>query len=811
VRLLGRTEDRALIGALLGVVLLYCLTPVYSENLFWHMRNGEDILDSGTIRTVDTLTWTMTGRTWLQQEWLAEVAFASAWRLAGPLGLTVLKMLVVTGSAALAALAAARRGGRGAAIVLVAVLWFSVTQARWFERPHIFTGLFFSLYLFLLSGRPRPLWKDLLLFVPLQVIWVNTHAGFVMGPFLLAAPLLDIAAAGNWKRFAGRLALPVAALAACGIHPNGFASLSYLPGFISQPLFRDSIREWWSPFDPRYGTARTAFTLVALGALSMIAMVRRRKTGARLSEAALIAVLLASSLFAARNIELLALASIVVLPRLVGRVAWPVPAVLLAVAAAIPPLFGLPREFGPPRRFGPGMAWGIYPVGLADFVEQNSLYGRPFNTNEISGYLQYRFGERLPLYMDGRCLLYPQRFYAEYLLLAQSPDSTDAAGQLAVVRSRGFETAFFDWPRQRGSVANMLAELPDWTPVYWDSLTIAYASIPYLESTNSDSLAFEIVDPLSPEELLERPVYEVPARLLPEMRRASRMDAAGDIAALTGFCLALRSGDGQAAEEFRSAVKSVQLSEALAHAMAADTSASGASPQVTTILAWALAGSGRWVEAARVASEAGDGLLASSIGILAPASCGLTPSGPPPWVPEEVFGQYASGGMTAPESSAVEASALFAVGRGSEAVEKASLLGAQGVAARPWAVSAAALVLEASGEDPEAVALSDAALAASSNPFTLLSRGRIECMAGRYASAIPYLRRAAAMAPGAGSIRIDLASALWRTGSLEEAAVNYGDAGEYGAALPPSALARLGWAAVLSGTAVDSPAGAGQD
>jgi hypothetical protein len=84
---LSRTEDRLLILALLAVSLLYCLTPVYSENIFWHMRNGEDILDTGTVRTVDTLTWTMSGRPWIQQEWLAEVAFAGAWRLAGPAGL----------------------------------------------------------------------------------------------------------------------------------------------------------------------------------------------------------------------------------------------------------------------------------------------------------------------------------------------------------------------------------------------------------------------------------------------------------------------------------------------------------------------------------------------------------------------------------------------------------------------------------------------------------------------------------------------------------------------------------------------------
>jgi len=35
-----------------------------------------------------------------------------------------------------------------------------------------------------------------------------------------------------------------------------------------------------------------------------------------------------------------------------------------------------------------------------------------------------REGESLPLYMDGRCLLYPERFFEEYLLLATKRTST---------------------------------------------------------------------------------------------------------------------------------------------------------------------------------------------------------------------------------------------------------------------------------------------------------------------------------------------------------------------------------------------------
>jgi tetratricopeptide (TPR) repeat protein len=810
---LGRSEDKPLILALLAVSLLYCLTPVYSENIFWHMRNGEDILDTGTVRTVDTLTWTMSGRLWIQQEWLAEVAFAGAWRLAGPAGLMVIKTLVVLGSVALAAGAAMRKGARGSAVVVVAVLWFSVTQARWFERPHIFTDLFFALYLFLLAGKPLRLWKSLLLFVPLQVLWVNTHAGFVMGPFLLALPALDAVRGKDRKLLIHHIILPAAALAASGMHPNGFASLSYLPGFLSQPLFRDSIREWWSPFDPRYGTARTAVTLIALGVLSAAAfLARRNRAGFAPSAVAMLAALFAASLFAARNMELLALASIAAVSPLLGRVLLPFPVVLLAISAAIPPLFGLPREFGPPRRFGPGMAWEIYPVGLADFIEGHNLLGRPFNTNEISGYLQYRFGERMPLFMDGRCLLYPEHFYAEYLLLAQSPDSTDAGLQMGIIQRSNFELALFDWPRQRGSIANLLAELPNWTPVYWDSLTIAYAAISYLDSTGQDSLAFELVDPLSPEELFERPLNEIPARLLPEMLRASRMRAGGDLPSTVGCCLAWRSGNPALAVELCRAVRSTELRDALSRAMAADTSAAGISPQVSTLLVWALVDSGRWVDARAEAERTGDASLAAAVALAAPqGAAGLEPEEPPPWVPPDVFPAYFSGQMTAGESTSVMASALLATGRGGEASALASSLEGPDVQARPWALAVGAMVLGASGDDAGAILLSERALDRNTNPFTLLARGRVESLAGRYASAAAFFARAAALAPAAPDIRLELAASLWRTGRLEDSAAQYGLARESGSALPPSAFSRIGWAAVLPAGPVDSPAGAGQD
>ncbi len=542
-----KTEGRLLLAALFVTVLAYCVTPVYSENIFWHLRNGEDILDSLTIRLEDPFTWTMRGCEWIQQEWLAEVFFALGWRAGGALGLTLVKTIAVLSAVGFAVGASLRRGATPAATALVSVLWLSAAQARWFERPHIFTDLFFALYLFILSKRPS-LSRSLALFIPLQILWVNTHAGFLLGVFLLALPSADLMAGRRIREAMTWLLVPASALLASGVHPNGFRSILYLPGFLSEPVFRQSIREWWSPFDPRFGSLLLPSILVTLTLGGIVLLLAAHRRGRRLppSSLLLLAALTIASLFAARNAEILALASIATIPLLLARPDWRIPAALLCAAALVPPVFGPPREFGPNREFGLGMEWDIYPVGLADFIEENGLYGRVFNTNEISGYLEYRFGERLPLYMDGRCLLYPERFYSEYLLLAQAPDSLSAWLQLSILERRDIEIALYDWPEQKGSTANLLAEHPGWTPVYWDRLTVAYARFDYLDRAGLRSLSTGAADPLSSEDLLSRRLFMIDQGMMPGILTASSMDG-WDVPAVIAGCMAWRAGEREEA------------------------------------------------------------------------------------------------------------------------------------------------------------------------------------------------------------------------------------------------------------------------
>ncbi|MBN1433869.1 hypothetical protein JW921_03860, partial [Candidatus Fermentibacterales bacterium] len=445
--------SRALLILLIGVCALYSMFPISNGNFFWHIRNGEDIVQSLHIRTTDPFTLTRQGCEWLQAEWLAEVLLYLPWSLAGGAGVVILKMAVICTTVLLCLRAARARGASPEAAVLVAVVALSVAHGRWIARPHIFTDLFFALYLVVLGRSGRRLSRDLALILPLQVLWVNLHAGFTMGLFLLGLDVLDPLFSRAWRLLRDRALLLLASIAVCGVHPNGYGSIRYTTSFLHQGLFRESIREWWSPFDPRFQPghpfSRTALAFILVCVALVLALVFARKR-LKLSRCVGLAALVAASSFAARNLELLALAMIAWIPPLLPRVrAW-VPSLLLLLAALVVPLHGIPREFGPPRSPGLGVQWDVYPVGLADFLERNDVTGNVFNSNEIAGYLEYRLGESLPLFMDGRCLLYPEDLFAEYLVLATAPDSIPAPLQVRLLDEWDINLILTDWPDARG-------------------------------------------------------------------------------------------------------------------------------------------------------------------------------------------------------------------------------------------------------------------------------------------------------------------------------------------------------------------------
>jgi hypothetical protein len=764
-----------LLAGFLAVCFLYCLTPVHNGNFFWHLRNGEDILENGEIRTSDPFTWTCHGETWLQQEWAAEVLFAVSWKTIGESGPVLFKALLITLSVLLIYLAARKRGASVQAVVLTGILWFTLSHGRWIVRPHIVSIFFFSLYLYLLARGTGGFMKTLAVFLPLQIVWVNAHAGFVMGYFLLGIPVLENIFSRSWKKAGKAAGVLVTAALCCGIHPNGYGSFIYITDFLSRPLFRQTITEWWSPFhsmyQPGHAISTTAILLVMLLAATWtLVLIRRKAIG--LPRMIALAALSTATLLSSRNIDMLALAAVAWTAPLLPKIPFRLSAVMLVVVAVIPFVAGVPREIGPPRNIGLGVDWSVYPTQMARFLDEHDelMETRIFNTNEISGYLEYTFGEKLQLYMDGRCHLYPESMYAEYLIMAFAR-MEDANRVRSIVDNRGINLAIYDWPKTNESSAYVLSMSPEWYPVYWDDIGIIYGRVTFLDSIGMRWHSFPNVDPLFPDILLETPFYLVPENWKDELLLSASPPMNYQPSLITAAALLQSGGSSILSDSLPFVFRSDSISIALRSALEGVTPCLS-DPRLTVIQSWALSREGRFEMALEVAKYSGDVMLEDCTALLAGRALPVN-SQPPLMIPVLAWNRFLRDDLSPGDSMIVRAAAMFVCGmRDSSMISIHSVMN-RSVELSAWAFSVSGGLAALTGQDSLASIWGDSALALRRNLYTLMIRGNIAGIVGDSRSAAEFFSECLEISDSFQEARNQRARNLWITGEINEAMQDY--------------------------------------
>ena len=756
-------------GVLLSALaVLYSVTPVHNGNFFWHLRNGLDIVETGEIRTEDPFTWTRMGANWIQHEWLAEYAMALAWIHGGESGPVLLKAFLIGLSVLLAFRASVRAGGDPAFAFLFGAAWLALAQPRWIARPHIFSIFFFSVYLYVLSFRIQKPWKLALVLFPVQVLWVNVHAGFVMGIFLASVPAMDRLMHREWKSFLSWTLAPVILIAASGIHPNGFRTLEYLPAFLAMPLYKETIREWWSPFDPRYAPLKTIsrtallFTGLTLATAAVTALFRKTVHRGRI---AALSILTAATVFAARNGELLAPAMLAWIPGMtrikLSRKTIIIPALLLL---AVPFLYGVPREVGPAKHLGTGVDWTVYPVEAADFLNTYpELLSRAvlFNTNEISGYLEFRFGEDLLLFMDGRCLIYPESFYRTYLSLCFDTVPNYRKEQYRLFQMYGFNLIVSSIPEEESCVY-LAAMLPNWVTVYTDQLTTVYAEKQFLEEIGLEEIAYRYFDPFDPAEFMSKPLYLVPSASLEELRSFRENTGSAMLDAHIAALEYRENGNSQ-----------------LQYDTARDQPG-------YTLRCWQCCRQGDLQGAELNAGLSGDAQLEAAVRILGGGQLEEN---------EYLLG-IRSAGMVRSEQAetALEITALWVTGQQTEALEMAEA----NIDSLPgWGVAQCGMLYSLAGDRETALELAERALEIRQGPVVLERIARIQALEGNCLSAVDFCRAALEKSPGFTGARLLLADCLWNMSMVTEAVMEYETIVQAGLQLPAYAEQRLELAGLL--------------
>src|SRR5215471_7033120 len=168
------------------VVALYALVLTFHPRVFLHADTWLALVGGRLVWTHglphhDTLTVWASGRSWVDQQWLAQLLFYWIHALGGLRLLLLVHFVLLLTAFGLALAFARRSGGSARSVALLGIASLFVVLPNSTVRPQSFGFVFFvALFWLLASDALRPT-RRVLLALPLLVLWANVHGSVVLG------------------------------------------------------------------------------------------------------------------------------------------------------------------------------------------------------------------------------------------------------------------------------------------------------------------------------------------------------------------------------------------------------------------------------------------------------------------------------------------------------------------------------------------------------------------------------------------------------------------------------------------------------
>jgi hypothetical protein len=434
----------------LGVLWFSLTGPVGDSDSWWHLATGRWIWEHRQLPTADPFGVSPAEPVGasrllfvLQQYWLAQVTSYGILLATGFHGLIVLRATLLAGMFSVL-YKLLRRAGAGVGWASVLILWgwgVIVGEIGYIgDRPQLWSSLLGMVVLFLLDdlrrGRPYAAWA-----LPATMcLWGNLHAGYVLGIAVVAVTLAATVVTRACTRCF--LVACLAALAAAGLNPRGFAAV----GVVASTLYDPGSALWGAIVESQSilshaglpETARRLPILASLAVASVASLLLALPRWRRL-RADRVAVFLLAAVMGTASIRYLVFAVPVALITMAANVRlasgmMPLPvrraarrlrlaaAVLLPVVAAIPPLLtGVSRSaLASPRPYDTHLEGGVA------FIRRHDLAGNLFGSYTDGGRLTWELADRARIFIDGRSV--SPDMYWRYREIFDRPFETDPRG-----------------------------------------------------------------------------------------------------------------------------------------------------------------------------------------------------------------------------------------------------------------------------------------------------------------------------------------------------------------------------------------------
>jgi tetratricopeptide (TPR) repeat protein len=469
----------------LAVAAFGCFQLIDTD-LWLYLRTGEWIVENLRVPRADFISYTAVGRPWVDAHWLAQVVLWLVYAAGGAVGLSLMRLALVIGIFALLYCCCRRWAGPGI-VIAVLTLALLVANDRFLMKPDLVALLLAVCAIVILErfgcGSTSPLWA----LVPLQIIWVNAHPSFFLGPFLIL-----VYAADAWMTPSRRglrkplMGVLLVATLSCLVNPYGFSMLRQPWEQLSSPLYREHVIPW-KPFPSSFPMLFSSFLFRAMLALCAAALI----LNLRAFRCAHAVTLAAFGFLAFKSQRHLALFGLLCAPGLsynlasIGRTLgerWPgaarrsAVAVLAAFSVLLCALvvgvvsgeyYYRQRSM---KRFGLGASRIAFPDGAADFLASSDIEGRVFCNYDVGSWFAGRFYPRFTVNIDGRNLVYGEALFREYLGAMEGVEALDREADKYHVSTLFLTHA----ARDVKALLPSLWKSTRWTPVYADDRAVVF-------------------------------------------------------------------------------------------------------------------------------------------------------------------------------------------------------------------------------------------------------------------------------------------------------------------------------------------------
>jgi hypothetical protein len=221
---------------LLFLITLPMLTKIFTSDYGTHLAIGRQIVQTRSIPDKEFLNYPSLGTTNPDGEWGFQAILYLVFSIGDSYGVSFFIWAIVFGIFLLIHRATVLRGAHPLLAVLAIFAFSGFLRIRIQPRPEIFTYLFTSLIIYILTEYYYGTRKKMIYAIPpLVLLWANMHPTYLMAFVLCGAFFADALARAAWRRelrwdLLKKWVLPpilagLGGLILCGFNPHGYTAI----------------------------------------------------------------------------------------------------------------------------------------------------------------------------------------------------------------------------------------------------------------------------------------------------------------------------------------------------------------------------------------------------------------------------------------------------------------------------------------------------------------------------------------------------------------------------------------------------------